>query len=222
MLPARRWECRRDMTARRAYHHGDLANALVAVALELIEEQGLEEFSLREAAARCGVAVSSAYKHYASRRELLQAVGDRGFHELAALMERRVKAATRGLAGTRRAEEQLYQIGRQYILFAVARPNLFKLMYGPTGSKGGSEDRRPNAPARRVGQLLLGALAEVRTAYGHTGTTLEQNMVVAWGLVHGFSVMVIDGVWKPKDQKVFHAMIAELGQAVLRSLRTPA
>ncbi len=210
---------RRRGATERAYHHGDLANALVDVSIELVEKHGLEAFSLREAAARCGVAVSSAYKHYASKGELLHAVADRGFVELAAQMERRVRAATRGLSGTQRAETQLYELGRNYILFATARPNLFRLMYGPSGPKGGARDRRPDAPARRLAALLLGALDQVRKAYGHTGTTLESSMVVAWAIVHGFSVMVIDGVWEPHDKPAFHAMIAELGQAVLRSLR---
>ena len=201
------------------YHHGDLANALAAVSLELVEQHGHEDFSLREAATRCGVAVSSAYKHYASKGELLHAVADLGFQQLADLMERRVRAATRGLEGTRKPETRLFELGRQYILFAAARPNLFRLMYGPSGPKGGANDPRPEAPARRLSALLLGALAEVRKAYQRESTTLEASMVVAWSIVHGFAMMVIDGVWTPRGKSALEAMITELGQATLRSLR---
>ena len=209
------------MTRRAAdtYHHGDLANALVAASLALVEQHGLDDFSLREAASRCGVAVSSAYTHYASKDELLLAVADRGFHQLADQMERRVRAATRGLHGARRPETRLFEVGRQYILFATAHPNLFRLMYGPSGPKGGADDARPDAPARRIGALLLGALAEVETAAGRRHTSREAAMVISWSIVHGFAMMVIDGVWQPRGKGAFEAMIHELGQAVLRSLR---
>jgi AcrR family transcriptional regulator len=204
--------------ARASYHHGDLANALVDVSLELVETRGLDEFSLREAAARCGVAVSSAYKHYESKGDLLHAVADRGFRMLGAQMERKVRASTEGLSGTPRAEAQLYELGRQYILFATAHPNLFRLMYGERG-QGGAGDKRPDAPARRLAELLLGALDEVRKAYGRQSPPLPASMVAAWSIVHGYSVMIIDGIWKPANKQEFHAMIAELGQTIIRSLR---
>jgi hypothetical protein len=51
---------------RALYHHGDLANALVREARLLVEANGPEAFSLREAATRCGVAVGSASKRAAS------------------------------------------------------------------------------------------------------------------------------------------------------------
>lgn len=208
------------MTARRraAYHHGDLANALVDAAYDLVAKRGLMDFSLREAATVCGVAVSSAYKHFASRDELLLAVADRGFAELAARMEARVKAATRGLEGAPRAEAALFQLGRAYIQFAAERPWLFRLMYGPIGPRGGGDDRRPDAPARRLSMLLARALAEVRGAYGTVGDP-HADLVIAWSIVHGFSMMVIDGVWRPPGRKAFEDMIAAIGQAVLRSLR---
>src|SRR4051794_32040621 len=111
----------RPGAAPRPYHHGDLANALARVSLELVEERGVEEFSLREAASRCGVAVSAAYKHFASKGVLLEAVADVGFAALADRMESRRRRATRGLEGTRRAEAALVELGRTYILFAIER-----------------------------------------------------------------------------------------------------
>jgi AcrR family transcriptional regulator len=201
------------------YHHGDLANALARVAFELVERRGAEEFSLREAAARCGVAVSAAYKHFASKGELLHAVADRGFHALADEMERRLEVATQGARGTRRAEIRLFELGRIYILFATRRPHLFRLMYGPNGPKGGAGDRRLDAPARRISTLLVGALDEVATRYRHRATSPAANKVIAWAMVHGFSMMVIDGVWEPPSDEALEGMIRELGRAVLRSLR---
>ena len=59
-------------------------------------------------------------------------------------------------------------------------------------------------------------------AYGRSGANVEAHKTIAWALVHGFSMMVVDGVWVhpgPNPRQGLDDMIAELGEAVLRSLR---
>lgn len=202
-----------------AYHHGDLERALVDTALALVEESGAQDFSLRDAAERCGVVVSSAYRHFASKNDLLLAVADRGFAALADAMEAEVARATHGLCGREEAEVRLVALGRTYVLFATDRSNLFRLMYGPFGIRGGRGDPRPDAPAHRSSTLLLAALHDVQCAYGRADTDLETSKLVAWAAVHGLSMLIVDGVWEPADRSALEAQIAELGQTVLRSLR---
>ena len=60
--------------ARCRYHHGDLRNALIIAAAELIERDGTLEFSMAEAAARAGVSAAAPYRHFADKEELLRAV----------------------------------------------------------------------------------------------------------------------------------------------------
>lgn len=205
----------------RLYHHGNLANALVREARALVEESGTEGFSLREAAARCGVAVSSAYKHYASKGELLVALAELGFSELADQIERRVRRATAGHHGAAEAEARLVEMGRTYILFSVAHPNLFRLMYGRHQADGPGRAQLRSSGARRVSMLLVGALQAVLNAYGRPAgeADVEASRVIAWAAVHGFSMMVLDGLWPQSSKSALNAMITALGQSVLRSLR---
>lgn len=200
---------------RDSYHHGDLSRALVAVALELVEAHGVEDFSLREATTRCGVAVSSAYKHFPTRGALLDAVADLGFVALGEDMDARVAKASKGLEGVPRAEAALVAIGRSYVLFALARPRLFKLMYGPSGARA---SLREGGPARALGAKLVGGIDGVLRARGGDRSKLEMHMMIAWSLVHGFSMLALDGLW-PSQGQALDARIAELGSAVLRSLR---
>lgn len=205
----------------RFYHHGDLANALVREARILVEESGTAGFSLRAAATRCGVAVSSAYKHYASKGELLVALAELGFRELADQIERRARRAAAGRHDRALAEARLVEMGRTYILFAVARPHLFRLMYGRhLVDRPGRAQLRSNE-ARRVSMLLIGALRAVLKAYGLPAedVDVEASRVIAWAAVHGFSMMVLDGLWSPPSKRALDSMIAALGQSVLRSLR---
>ncbi|GIR82584.1 MAG: hypothetical protein CM15mP84_03320 [Cellvibrionales bacterium] len=56
------------------YHHGDLRNALITAAAELIERDNTLDFTMAEAAAKAGVSAAAPYRHFANREELLRAV----------------------------------------------------------------------------------------------------------------------------------------------------
>ena len=51
--------------ARCSYHHGDLRNALIVAAAELIERDGTLDFTMAEAATRAGVSAAAPYRHFA-------------------------------------------------------------------------------------------------------------------------------------------------------------
>lgn len=212
--PTPRRAPRKAPAARAEYHHGDLANALVQTSLEIIEASGAEEFSLRDATERCGVAVSSAYKHFATRSALLLAVGDVGFEALCKKIDARVARTARDLTGVAKAEATLVELGRTYILFALDRPHLFRLMYGVTQR----EDRREDRPAAEVARKLVAAIDDVLRERGHDRSELATHKVVAWSLVHGFAVMALDGLWQKRGREL-DAMIDALGAAMLRTLR---
>jgi AcrR family transcriptional regulator len=112
--------------SRKAYHHGDLRSALVALALEHVRKDGAESFSLREAARGAGVTSGAAYKHFADKDELLSAVAT----EALALLAQRSMKATAGLTGRKR----LHASALSYIDFAAAEPRLFRLAFSRFGS----------------------------------------------------------------------------------------
>ncbi len=62
------------MTKCKSYHHGDLRNALIMAAVELIEESGAAEFTMADAARRAGVSAAAPYRHFRDRNELREAV----------------------------------------------------------------------------------------------------------------------------------------------------
>jgi len=52
------------------YHHGNLREALIRAAAELVSERGLEGVSLREVARRAGVSHGAPYHHFKSKEQL--------------------------------------------------------------------------------------------------------------------------------------------------------
>ena len=59
------------MSKAKPYHHPDLRRALLDAALDLLREEGVKGFSMRKLAALAGVSHSAAYRHFASKDEIL-------------------------------------------------------------------------------------------------------------------------------------------------------
>ncbi|MGE3511316.1 MAG: TetR/AcrR family transcriptional regulator [Vicinamibacterales bacterium] len=174
------------------YHHGDLRNALVSAAAQLVEQGGQEHFSLRETARSVGVTANAAYRHFADKSGLLTAVAASGFEELsrrmAAAMARRGRAVDDGAT----APGRLRAVGRAYVELALERPELFRLMFSPSGLScldGGAAQIQGPTPAELLGRVLDGLVAEGQmSAQGRVGAELR-----AWAAVHGFALLVLDG-----------------------------
>ena len=56
---------------KRGYHHGNLKQALIDAALELIEIKGPTGFTLSEAAKQAGVTPAAVYRHFQGREDLI-------------------------------------------------------------------------------------------------------------------------------------------------------
>jgi AcrR family transcriptional regulator len=64
---------------KRGYHHGNLRQALVEAALELIEAKGPTGFTLSEAAKQAGVTPAAVYRHFAGRDDLIAEAARQGY-----------------------------------------------------------------------------------------------------------------------------------------------
>jgi AcrR family transcriptional regulator len=76
-----------DMRTRTTYRHGDLHRALLDAGIELARRNGPNAIILREATRRVGVVPNAAYRHFASRQDLLMAVRAYALSKLAVSME---------------------------------------------------------------------------------------------------------------------------------------
>src|SRR5438093_12990410 len=72
----------------RGYHHGNLKEALMRAALDLIAQKGPAGFTFAEAARSAGVSPAAPYRHFRDRDELLANVALRGFELFEAALAR--------------------------------------------------------------------------------------------------------------------------------------
>jgi AcrR family transcriptional regulator len=108
---------------KKGYHHKDLRNALLATALELIDKRDGPHFSLRELERASGVAHASAYRHFADKAALLDALTAEGFSKLAAYQDEKLRNAEGDPIS------RLSALGIAYIDFALENKGFFSLMF---------------------------------------------------------------------------------------------
>jgi AcrR family transcriptional regulator len=109
--------------SKKGYHHGNLRQALVEAALELITEKGPQGFTLSEAAKEAGVTPAAVYRHFAGRDDLIAEAARQGYEIFAALME---FAFNDGKPSALAAFEAT---GRAYLAFARKYPGHYQAMF---------------------------------------------------------------------------------------------
>jgi AcrR family transcriptional regulator len=113
----------RDSQGPRGYHHGNLKEALIRAALDLIARKGPAGFTFAEAARAAGVSPAAPYRHYRDRDDLLIDIARRGFERFAGVLAR---AWDEGKPDALTAFERL---GRAYLEFARTEPAYYSAMF---------------------------------------------------------------------------------------------
>ena len=107
----------------RGYHHGNLREALIQAARELIKEKGPAGFTFADAARSAGVSAAAPYRHFRDRDALLADVAREGFQRFEAML------TTGWAAGKPDPLTAFHNIGRAYLAFARAEPAYYAAMF---------------------------------------------------------------------------------------------
>lgn len=169
---------------KRAYHHGALREALIDAAEAILDERGVEGFSLREAARRAGVSPAAPGHHFGDARGLLTAVATRAFRDFGDALE----AGDTGEDRVTRLRGQ----GLAYVRFALANRARFELMWRKALLD------RDDADFCEAGDRAFEILD--RTARGDAPPAGPDMIglapsIAAWSIVHGFVELALSGAF---------------------------
>jgi AcrR family transcriptional regulator len=177
----------REMTPRRAksYHHGNLREALLEAALDLIGELGPSGLTLRELARRTGVSHNAPYRHFRDRDEVMAAVAAQGFRELTKAM---LSAAEKESS----AIDRLKRAGLAYVSFGLRRPEHFTAMFdAPTRVETDYPD------SAKASEDAFGTLVTLVKAGQHErqlpAGDAHRLAMLAWSMVHGIAKLATTG-----------------------------
>jgi len=164
----------------RGYHHGNLKEALIRAALELIAQKGPAGFTFAEAARWAGVSPAAPYRHYRDRDDLLADVARRGFEQFADAL---TAAWDDGRPDPMTAFERM---GKAYLAFAQAEPAYYSAMFEAGIAPNTSTDL---ASAGDRAFAVIRAAAERIIAPLPAGRRPPALMVAlhVWSLSHGIA-----------------------------------
>ncbi len=108
---------------RKGYHHGNLREALIRAALNLIGEKGPAGFTFADAARAAGVSSAAPYRHFRDRDALMADIAKRGFELFRDSLQ---KAWNDGKPNLYVAFEE---VGRAYLAFARNEPAHYSAMF---------------------------------------------------------------------------------------------
>jgi AcrR family transcriptional regulator len=118
-----RWSKDNRSGGPRGYHHGNLKEALLRAALELIAKKGSAGFTFAQAARWAGVSPAAPYRHFRDRDELLANLALRGFERFAIVLEQAWDD------GRPQPFAALDRLGKAYLEFARAEPAYYSAMF---------------------------------------------------------------------------------------------
>ena len=175
-----------DPGARRGYHHGNLKEALVDAALELIAAKGPAGFTVAEAARLARVSPAAPYRHFRDADALLAEVAVRGFDRLTEAM------ALAWNRGQPRPVAAFEAVGRAYLGFARTQPAYYAAMFDSRLAP----EAHPDLAA--AGERAFGVLrdaADVVSASSSREMRPPALMMALhmWTMVHGIASLFVRG-----------------------------
>ena len=180
--------------ARTTYRHGDLRRALLEAGIALARAGGAHAIVVREATRRAGVAPNAAYRHFASRQDLLEAVRSAALSELANAMEAEIAKVRRIKSAEEAARATLRAVGTGYLRFAFTETGLFRTAFANAEPLGSTRDPARKGKSGLDPLELLGAALDKLVATGLLPAERRPGAeFLAWSSVHGFAMLVIDG-----------------------------
>ena len=184
---------------RGGYHHGDLPEQLIELAIEHIDAVGTEKLSLRALAREAGVSATAPYRHFPTKRCLLAAIATKGFEELGVKMRAVVESDLP-------VEDRFVALGRTYVDFALENPVSYQLMFGAIIGDFSAYDMLRTASGETYDQVQR-MLQMVIDEQG-LDVSVEALSGVVWAGVHGMASLLLTKMEKTASEGAPMASLA--------------
>ncbi len=180
------------------YHHGALRDALLKAAERVLERDGLAGLTLRAVAREAGVSHAAPTHHFGDLTGLVSELAAIGFRQFNATMAAACTPDTpypgKGMARA-----------KAYVAYAQAHPGMYGLMFR-TERLDYSRASLHEAAETSFSGLASAIAASRQEQIEREHLTLDQAAAIAraWSLVHGFTMLLLDG----RLQDILHRLPA--------------
>lgn len=183
------------------YHHKNLRNALIEKSIEIVSSEGVQSFSLRKAAAACGVSHAAPYKHFQNKEQLLSAMQEHITDRFSTLLDEVIKK----YEGT---PVLLKQMGLAYVAFFIKNPTYFSFLYSQSDIVIDLQCQIPEEENYRPYMLYKKAVISILEQVHYPLEKQNDVVISLWAFIHGIASLatmsnVRYGNW---EQKVMDLM----------------
>ncbi len=173
------------MPRKKAYHHGDLKNALIEAGADILAKDGVSGLSLRKVAQQAGVSHTAPYAHFADKQALIAAISTDGFRRL----YEEISAAAQHYEGD--PARQLIEGAWAYVQFALSDTDHFKI------TMSGVIAKEKDYPAfvemsQRSFALVVDIVEACQQAKVLKRGPSDLIAVGVWSLIHGFVSLILE------------------------------
>jgi AcrR family transcriptional regulator len=177
-----------------------LKEELILAGIDVLEQEGAANFSLRKTTAKCGVSAAALYRHFASKEDLLAGIVD----YINGKWSKREDEVLLGLSGAS-TKDKLVEVSVKYIEFLMENPH-FRSVIMMRDDKLPTESLRQKSRMREVTSGLISRYCE------ESGLTDERKIIktyVVRSLIYGAALMFDNGelVFCPQNMALVREMI---------------
>jgi AcrR family transcriptional regulator len=169
---------------RRGYHHGNLRDALIDAALDLIAERGRAGVTFAEVARAAGVSAAAPYRHFRDLNALIAEIARQGFERF----KNELEVAWDG--GRPDPVTAVENCGRAYLRFARREPVAYAAMFDP-GFPISDDPALSDASSRAFGVLRHAAEVAAATVPGGRRPPAMMMALHIWAMAHGIASLFI-------------------------------
>lgn len=215
-MPSAERPTRATPPPRRPYHHGNLRQALVDMAVRVAEETGKDHISVREVARRLGVSSGAPFRHFPDRVALMTAVAEEATERLRLQVERALLDAPPD------AMLRLKRMGVAFIDWALMHPTQFRLV-SSRGLFDYAASARMPVHFDAVRGLTLTLVAQAQAAGQLPAGPLHELALALRAFAYGLVRMAVDGQlpqWDVPPEQTRETLIRAMTQ-LLDGLNPP-
>ena len=204
-----------------AYHHGDLKNALLDAADELLRNEGLQGFTMRACARLANVSHAAPKHHFGDINGLLTAVAERGFGRLVAFLQEKLQPVVGDL------HEEMYVTAIAYVEFAEKYPEHFRVMFrkdlidydaeSPPKSVVETFNELTNVILRQRGESEI----SLGSKFAEKSTDLIKDILIGWCHIHGYAHLRLEGQLGMVPEDAHRTIMRENAERLSNLLQQP-
>ncbi|AGK95311.1 TetR/AcrR family transcriptional regulator [Clostridium pasteurianum] len=171
-----------------SYHHDNLKNDLIEKGLELLNEEGYKNFSLRKVAKSCGVSHTAPYRHFKNKDELIVAITLEALQKFNDSLKVAVKKYPDDI------KSQIKEMGFLYVKFFVENPEYLQLLFLSDILKFINKNNILPNHSNHPFLTFFNAIEAFSLEQKNTSTNInfDKNAYAleCWGKVHGLAILI--------------------------------